>query len=68
MKNLKHKITTENISRPSLNVLNAIDCVRASGAMPCNNTIDLMSMVDSGKLTEDEAIQKIIQDEGLIVI
>ena len=68
MKNLKQKITIESISRLSPNVLNAIDSIRASGAMPCNNTIDLMSMVDSGKLTEDEAIQKIIQDEGLIVI
>lgn len=49
-----------------LNVLHAIDAVRASGAIVSESTIDLMVLVDSGQITDDEAIEIIIKKEGLI--
>lgn len=50
------------------NTLNAIDAVRASGAIVPESTIDLMVQMDNGQLTEDEAIKKIIEEEGLMKI
>jgi hypothetical protein len=50
----------------SVNVLQAIDAVKASGATVDENTIILMSSVDRGVITDDEAILKIIAEESLI--
>lgn len=49
----------------SVNVLHAIDAVKASGAIVPESTIALMSSVDSGLITDDEAILKIIAEESL---
>jgi hypothetical protein len=49
----------------SIQVRNAIDVLRSSGVIIDANTINLMSLVDKGKLTDDEAIEIIINDEGL---
>ena len=48
-----------------LNVLNAIDTARASGAIVDAETIKLMILVDKAQLTDDEAIEIIKIDEGL---
>lgn len=50
----------------SANVLHAIDAVKASGATVPSSTVELMTSVDSGQITDDEAILKIIAEEGLI--
>jgi len=54
--------TEEQLSQ---NVINAIYAVNASGALVDDDTIDLMIKVDSGQLSDDEAILKIMEDENL---
>ena len=51
--------------KASQNVLNAIDAVKASGAVVEERTIELMSLVDDGKITDNEAIEIVIKEEGL---
>ena len=48
-----------NKKKLTQNTLNAIDAVRASGAIVPESTIDLIVQMDNGQLTEDEAIKKI---------
>lgn len=57
-----------NKKKLTQNTLNAIDAVRASGAIVPESTIDLIVQMDNGQLTEDEAIKKIIEEEGLMKI
>ena len=57
-------VMTQNKKLP-FNVLHAIDAVKASGGIVPTSTIDLMLLVDSGEITDDEAIEKIIDEENL---
>ncbi len=63
---LKHVDEVQQQTKLSPTVLQAVDAVKASGATVTNSTIELMSLVDSDQLTDDEAILKIIAEENLI--
>ena len=49
-------------------VLRAIDTVRASGGVISEDAIELMCLVDSGEISGDEAVLRVIEREQLTAV
>lgn len=63
----ENEVTTQEFLL-SQNVINAIYTVNASGAIVDEETIKLMVQVDSGQISDEVAVLKIMQDESLIAL